>query len=101
TSEMILPLDSVRRVPPTASTHGLEAGKSTWARPSVTPSVTPLSPAAVTTVMPCFAAGCNASFICFILVNAQVLSGEPQEIVRIDGRLVLSATAALTASRKP
>ena len=47
-------------VPPQASTLGLEAGKSTWAWPSSTPSLEPLSPAATQMVMPSAAAAWNA-----------------------------------------
>ena len=43
-------------VPPQASTLGLEAGKSTCACPSSTPSLEPLSPAATQTVTPSAAA---------------------------------------------
>ena len=49
--EIVVPL-AFNRVPPHARTLGLEAGKSTWAWPSLTPSLDPLSPAATVMVIP-------------------------------------------------
>ena len=51
-------------VPPTASTNGLEHGKSTCALPSLMPSDEPSSPAATQMVIPISAASCSASFTC-------------------------------------
>src|SRR5580704_2034613 len=53
--EIVDPLPA-RRVPPQASTCGLEAGKSTWFLPSLTPSEDPLSPDATVMVTPSAAA---------------------------------------------
>src|SRR5262249_13329727 len=52
TSLVILFPDDCSRVPPHASTWGLEAGKSTCAAPSDTPSAEPSSPDAQQTVTP-------------------------------------------------
>ena len=57
--ESVLP-EAVIFVPPQARTCGLEAGKSTWLLPSVTPSVEPLSPAATVMVTPSRAAAWQA-----------------------------------------
>jgi hypothetical protein len=48
-------------VPPTASTYGLDEGKSQWAWPSLMPSDEPSSPAATQMVMPISAASCSDS----------------------------------------
>ena len=58
--EMVEPLPW-SLVPPQARTCGLEAGKSTWFWPPVTPSVEPLSPAATVMVMPSAAADWQAA----------------------------------------
>src|SRR5580693_2851457 len=52
-------LEAVSFVPPTPSTYGLEAGKSTCA-PLATPSLEPSSPAAQQMVMPAAIAAWNA-----------------------------------------
>src|SRR5579863_9724976 len=62
-SLVILPPAACKVVPPQASTLGLDAGKSTWFDPSLTPSVEPLSPLAIQTVTPIAAAAWNASSI--------------------------------------
>src|ERR1700685_1561375 len=88
-------------VPPQARTLGLEAGKSTWLSPSVTPSVEPSSPAATQTVTPIAAAAWNASSIEVMACAVQDDSGPPQLIETIEGLLVLSCTAVVIAFRKP
>src|ERR1700728_3836736 len=55
-SAVIVVPEASTRVPPQPSTFGLEAGKSTWLAPSLTPSLEPLSPDATQTVMPMVAA---------------------------------------------
>ena len=50
-------------VPPQPRAWGLEAGKSAWAWPSVSPSVAPLSPDAAQIVTPAAAASAKASSI--------------------------------------
>src|SRR5437016_1599033 len=52
----IAPLAAIKRVPPHASTYGLDAGKSTFSRPLFAPSVEPSSPAAQQIVTPSAAA---------------------------------------------
>ena len=101
TSERSLFPDAVMRVPPQVSTHGLEAGKTTCACPSPTPSVTPLSPAAVRTVMFLSAAARNTSSIRVIASLVQLLSVAPQVTTSTDGAFPSSATAEEIASTKP
>src|SRR5271168_2533769 len=67
-----------RLVPPQASANGLEAGKSTWSAPSLTPSEEPLSPDATHTVMPMVAAAWSASSMAVIACAVQLDSGPPQ-----------------------
>ena len=97
---MLLP-EATNFVPPQASTLGLEAGKSTWFSPSVTPSVEPSSPAATQTVTPMAAAAWNASSMEVMACCVQEDSGPPQLMETIDGLLVLSCTAVVIAFRKP
>src|SRR6185437_1188197 len=58
--EMFEPLPA-SLVPPQARTCGLEAGKSTWLLPSLTPSDEPSSPAATVMVTPSAAADWQAA----------------------------------------
>ena len=88
-------------VPPQARAFGLEAGKSTCARPSPTPSSDPLSPVATQTVMPTAAASWNAWSNCCIAWADQLDSGPPQLIEITEGLFTVSWTAWVTASRKP
>ena len=57
--EIVLP-ELCKVVPPQPSTYSLEAGKSTWASPSVISSREPSSPEATQTVMPMAAADWKA-----------------------------------------
>src|SRR5271170_1867478 len=97
---MVLP-EATRRVPPHASTCGLDAGKSTWFRPSVAPSVDPSSPAATQTVTPMAAADWNASSIDVMACWVHEDSGPPQLMETTEGLFVLSCTAVVIAFRKP
>jgi hypothetical protein len=67
----------------------------------VTPSVEPLSPAATVTVTPSAAASVKACSIWFMAWAVHVLSGPPQLMDTIDGRLVVSWMAVVTASTNP
>src|SRR5580698_2428177 len=98
--EIVLPL-IFSVVPPQASAYGLDAGKSTWSSPSVTPSVEPSSPAATQTLTPTAAAACSALLNDCSDCAVQLDSGPPQLIDRIDGLFTVSFTAWLMASRKP
>ena len=89
-----------RWVPPQASACGLDAGKSTCDRPSVTPSFEPLSPDAQHTVTPSTAAAWKAWSNCVIACFVHCASGAPQLIEITDGAR-LSWTAVVIASRKP
>src|SRR6267154_1229399 len=75
--EMVEPLPS-SLVPPQESTCGLEAGKSTWFWPPVTPSVEPLSPAAAVIVMPRTAADWHAASKAAMAWPVQLDSAAPQ-----------------------
>src|SRR5271154_6609871 len=99
---MVLP-EAASCVPPQASTLGLEAGKSTWFRPSggVTPSVEPLSPAATQMVKPIAAADWNAESIDVMAHWVHDDLGTPQLMETTDGLFVLSCTAVVIAFRKP
>src|SRR5208282_6372960 len=97
---MVLP-DATSCVPPQASTLGLDAGKSTWFRPSVTPSVDPSSPAATQIVTPMAAADWNASSMDVMACCVQLDSGPPQLMESTEGLLVLSWIAVVIALRKP
>jgi hypothetical protein len=97
----MLPAAATSRVPPQPNALGLEAGKSTCALPSPTPSPEPLSPAATHTVTPIAAAACKAWSNCVIACVDQLGSAEPQLIEITEGLLTLSCTAVVTASRKP
>src|SRR5580692_1825603 len=91
TVSMVMELpEATSFVPPQAKTLGLDAGKSTWLRLSVTPSVEPSSPAATQTVTPMAAAAWKASSIEVIACCVQEDSGPPQLMETIDGLLVLS-----------
>src|SRR5215470_17793447 len=98
--EILLPLAAIF-VPPHPSANGLDAGKSTCAFPSPTPSPEPLSPDAQQTVTPRAAAVCKAWSNEFIACAVQLLSGPPQLIEMTEGLLVVSWIAFVTASRKP
>src|SRR3954468_8158741 len=80
-------------VPPQLSANGLDAGESTCARPSATPSLEPLSPAAQQTETPKAAAVCRAWSNDRIACAVQLFSGPPQLIEMTDGLLVVSWTA--------
>src|SRR5689334_10953293 len=73
---MVVPEPS-RRVPPQPSTYGLEAGKSTCAAPSLSPSLEPLSPLAAVTVTPSPAASSSALCIAARDCAVQPSSGPP------------------------
>src|SRR5215813_5967145 len=60
-SSLILPAATSMTVPPQPTTYGLEAGKSTCACPSFSPSVARLSPDAANTVTPRCAASRRAA----------------------------------------
>src|SRR3954452_24773453 len=100
-SPMPPPAASVTRVPPHASTNGLDAGKSTWPLRSPTPSSEPLSPAAAQTVTPIAAADWNAWSYVSMPCCVQVDSGTPQLIEMTDGRRTLSWIARVIALRNP
>jgi hypothetical protein len=72
------PLAAMSRVPPTASTCGQDAGKSTWFLPSFMPLLEPLSPAAATTVMPIMPASRATSSKFSIDCGVQLTSALPQ-----------------------
>src|SRR5215469_629299 len=97
---MVVP-ETLRVVPPQPRAYGLDAGKSTWSRPSPTPSEAPLSPAAQQTVTPSVPASWNAWLICCCAWAVHEDSGPPQLIEMTDGALVVSCTAVVMASRKP
>ncbi len=88
-------------VPPQPTTHGLDAGKSTWGLPSVWPSVARPSPEAAKTETPACAASWNADVMAVIACCVQPLSGEPQLIDMTLGLFVASCTAWVMASTKP
>ena len=102
TSEVIVPVDrsAMSLVPPQDSACGLEAGKSTWTWPSVTPSPLPLSPAATHTVMPSTAASAIAASIAVRPCAVQASSDWPQLIEMTTGA-GLACTASEIASTKP
>src|SRR5581483_1827064 len=81
---MAVPL-AWRLVPPQARAYELEAGKSTWLPPSVSPSLEPLSPEATHTVMPIAAAAWKAWSMAVIACCVQVDSGPPQLIEITEG----------------
>jgi hypothetical protein len=89
-----------RLVPPQASACGLEAGKSTCS-PLATPSLEPLSPHAMHTVMPSKAAAWKASSIALMACAVQVDSAPPQLMEMTSGLFAVSCIAVVTASRKP
>ena len=96
-----MPPLALSRVPPQPTTYGLDAGKSTCALPSPTPSVARLSPLAANTVTPSVAASLSAAVIAASACAVHVDSAEPQLIEMTDGRFVVSWTAVLIASTKP
>src|SRR5712671_4986156 len=98
TSLAIVVPAAVSLVPPHPKANGLDAGKSTCAIPSPTPSPEPLSPDAQQTVTPSAAAVCRAWSNDVIACSVQLLSGPPQLIEMTDGLLVVSWTAKVTAS---
>src|ERR1700730_15432778 len=98
--EILLPLVA-SFVPPHPSAKGLDAGKSTCAIPSPTPSPEPLSPAAQQTVKARTSAVLNAWSNEFIACAVQLLSGPPQLMDMTDGLLVVSWIAIVIASRNP
>src|SRR5262249_47758420 len=107
---MVVP-EATNFVPPQPSANGLDAGKSTWARPSgASPnganrsgfsSPEPASPEAQQTVTPRAAAAWKASSNCFMAWSVQFFSGLPQLIETTEGLLTLSWSARVTASRNP
>ena len=97
---MVEPLPS-SLVPPQARTCGLEAGKSTWLAPSVTPSVEPSSPAATVIVMPRAAADWQAASRAVMAWAVQLDSGPPQLMEMTLGLFLVSWTAVAMASMKP
>src|SRR5262245_19602274 len=98
--EIVFP-EAVSSVPPQPKTKGLDAGKSTCAFPSSTPSPEPLSPDAQQTVTPKAAAVCNDWSNEVIACAVQLLSGPPQLIEITDGLFVVSWIAMVMASKKP
>src|ERR1700761_2215607 len=100
-SAVMAPFDTVMFVPPQPLAQGLEAGKSTCAFPSLTPSVARLSPAATKTDTLTEAASWSALVIVCIACAVQLDSGPPQLIEMTDGPLVESWVAVVTASTKP
>src|SRR5882724_4151685 len=99
-SEMLEPLPT-RLVPPQARTCGLEAGKSTWFFPSLTPSDEPSSPAAAVMVTPSAAADWQAESIAAMAWSVQLTSAAPQEIEITLGLYLVSWMALAIASTKP
>ncbi len=89
------------RTPPQPTTKGLEAGKSTCALPSLTPSVARLSPEAANTLTPRLAASCKAEVMAVIACWVHWLSAEPQLIDTVEGALAVSWAAWEMASTKP
>src|SRR3954451_21274094 len=86
TTSPVIPLDdALSRVAPQPTTCGLDAGKSTCALPSRTPSLEPLSPAAQNTVIPTAAASTNAWSNALNACGVHAGSGPPQLIEMIDG----------------
>jgi len=76
--QAVSPLGSSRVVPPQPVTKGLEAGKSTWFRPSVAPSLDPSSPEAAKIVTPSAAPSAKAWFSASRPASAQSASEAPQ-----------------------
>src|ERR1700735_863958 len=101
TSAVIFVPDKLNRVPPQPRMKGLDAGKSTVGWLSEEPPVEPLSPEAARTVTPMVAASWQAALKEFIACCVHELSGPPQLMEMIEGRFVVSWTAAVSASRKP
>src|SRR5579871_5555991 len=97
---IVVPLTEMA-VPPQPAAQGLEAGKSTCASPSVTPSVARLSPAATNTETPTVEASWSVVFMLWIDCCVQLDSALPQLIDSTLGVLLVSCTAALIASMKP
>src|SRR5262245_65989818 len=79
-SDVMVEPEPCRLVPPQARTCGLEAGKSTWFLPSVTPSDEPLSPEATVIVTPRAAADWQAASSAFMACAVQLTSAAPQEM---------------------
>src|ERR1700722_19356030 len=90
TSPLIAVVVALRLVPPQASAKELEAGKSAGSAPSVTPSLEPLSPEAMHTVIPKDAAAWKASSMAAMACDVQVDSAPPQLMEMTDGLLVVS-----------
>jgi hypothetical protein len=90
-----------RRVPPQPSTDGLEAGKSTCASPSATPSLDPWSPAATVTTTPSAAASSSTLSSAVTPAGDQLDSGPPQLIETATGSAAAAWMASPTASAKP
>src|SRR5438128_2514744 len=76
-SQTITPFLAITRVPPQPVTFGLDAGKSTCAKPSLPSSLDPSSPAAQRMVMFRWAACSNAELILLIAVRVQRLPRRP------------------------
>jgi hypothetical protein len=99
--QAVSPLGSSRVVPPQPVTKGLEAGKSTWFWPSLTPSLDPSSPDAAKTVTPSVDASSKAWLSASRPPAGQSASEAPQLIETTPGLFCVSWMAALTQSRKP
>src|SRR5689334_2038742 len=102
TSELIVPVDgsAMSLVPPQASACGLDAGKSTCDRPSLTASPLPLSPEATHTVMPIAAASAIAASMAERPWAVHESSDWPQLMEIAMGAGVAEAAAEI-ASTKP
>src|SRR5260370_972415 len=85
-------------VPPQARAKGLEAGKSTCCKPSVRPSVEPLSPEATQTVTPSVVASSRSVLNSVRDCWVQEDSGPPQLMEITEGLYRVSWTAAAMAS---
>ncbi len=92
-------------VPPTAVTHGSQAGKQTWARPSGSSAlpIDPLSPEAANTVTPLFDASWKKPLIAVSCDVLQPASSQAQLMVITegDGWPALGTTAVEMAEIQP
>src|SRR5579871_2761486 len=107
TSSAIFDPEAVRRVPPQPSENALDAGKSTWACPSLMSSLEPSSPEATQTVTPRAAAVCRTSFTALTVccVHSKPWTGSPSanpQLIEITvGLFTLSWMAAVRTSTHP
>src|SRR5580692_2324836 len=85
TSLTIFPFEACSEVPPQPKANELDAGKSTWFLPSLTPSEEPLSPEATQTVTPTAAAASKASLKLVMACAVHSDSADPQLIEMTDG----------------